>query len=241
MIHTTNKYELSYFDVNQNTLPKCEANTSLPHSRKTKKLRTKQNNNNNTSMQKSSLTLSVVLLYIIDPWAQTSSANNMKYSITDALAKITDRATHVALTSDIPTSLFSWGGGGDFSGLTSAGLFYVCILLQINIDAATIAYYTKNGVLFYKEKPTLQSLSEQDKATHTIIHTITHNGITSIILSVLYACCILTQTTINKFVPYIRKNKLYGCSDIKFLHLSFYNMQRHRMYMLLHCHRKPTR
>ena len=112
MIHTTNKYELSYFDVNQNTLPKCEANTSLPHSRKTKKLRTKQNNNNNTSMQKSSLTLSVVLLYIIDPWAQTSSANNMKYSITDALAKITDRATHVALTSDIPTSLFSWGGGG---------------------------------------------------------------------------------------------------------------------------------
>lgn len=37
MIHTTNKYELSYFDVNQNTLPKCEANTSLPHSRKTKK------------------------------------------------------------------------------------------------------------------------------------------------------------------------------------------------------------
>ena len=112
MIHTTNKYELSYFDVNQNTLPKCEANTSLPYSRKTKKLRTKQNNNNNTSMQKSSLTLSVVLLYIIDPWAQTSSANNMKYSITDALAKITDRATHVALTSDIPTSLFSWGGGG---------------------------------------------------------------------------------------------------------------------------------
>ena len=138
---------------------------------------------------------------------------------------------------------FLWGGGGgrNCSGLTSAELFYVCILLQINIDAATIAYYTKNGVLFYKEKPTLQSLSEQDKATHTIIHTITHNGITSIILSVLYACCILTQTTINKFVPYIRKNKLYGCSDIKLLHLSFYNMQRHRMYMLLHCHRKPTR
>ena len=115
MIHTTNKYELSYFDVNQNTLPKCEANTSLPYSRKTKKLRTKQNNNNNTSMQKSSLTLSVVLLYIIDPWAQTSSANNMKYSITDALAKITDRATHNPPPRPHPTPPpppHDRGGGG---------------------------------------------------------------------------------------------------------------------------------
>ena len=239
MIHTTNKYELSYFDVNQNTLPKCEANTSLPYSRKTKKLRTKQNNNNNTSMQKSSLTLSVVLLYIIDPWAQTSSANNMKYSITDARRR--RRPSPGGRDKDRVGGGRRGAAPPAGSGLTSAELFYVCILLQINIDAATIAYYTKNGVLFYKEKPTLQSLSEQDKATHTIIHTITHNGITSIILSVFYACCILTQTTINKFVPYIRKNKLYGCSDIKLLHLSFYNMQRHRMYMLLHCHRKPTR
>ena len=103
MIHTTNKYELSYFDVNQNTLPKCEANTSLPYSRKTKKLRTKQNNNNNTSMQKSSLTLSVVLLYIIDPWAQTSSANN---NITPSPAN----------TRAIPTPLRTLAGAGGGAG-----------------------------------------------------------------------------------------------------------------------------
>ena len=65
-------------------------------------------------MQKSSLTLSVVLLYIIDPWAQTSSANNMKYIYYLHLNthKKTQPVNFLFHTIPIYPRFFGVGGGG---------------------------------------------------------------------------------------------------------------------------------
>ena len=193
-------------------------------------------------MKKKLLTLAVALLAATGAWAQTTfTADNLKYTVTDAEAKtveLTGYVTKPTGTLTIPatvtnesteysvTSIGSWAFSNCSSltavtipaSVTNIGSWvfnYCSALTAIHVAEGNTAYSSEDGVLFNKDKTTLVCYPiGKTETTYTVPATVT-----TIETSAFMKCTALTQVTLPEGLTNISNRSFEGCTALAQINL----------------------
>ena len=171
-------------------------------------------------MKKNLLTLAAALLVATSAWAQTFTAENLKYKVTDATAKTVELTGYVTKPEGALTIPATVTNGGKTYSVTSIGedAFYLCnALTEVTISDGVISI----GQYAFSFCTALTKVTIPNSVT-TIVHhafqncealteIIFGNGLTTIEESAFYSCSSLQQVTIPASVTSIGYNVFGNC------------------------------